>query len=215
MQLGQQGLSDLTGASGRAAIAATVDAIRTNLAGIANTQVEGKYIFGGTNTVIAPPKKAFDLPAAGTVTYNGNSATYSIDVSSSSSVQMNIPGSQVFLGTGGAGSSTVLFQAVTDLRDGLNANNSTQIQDAYNRLQAILPTVSQAQAQVGARESGLTSLQNILSSQNQSLQSIQNTVQDTNYPETITQFTSDQTGQNATLSALGKTNQPNLFNYLG
>ncbi len=209
--LGQQGLSDLTGASGRAALASTVDGIRTNLAALANTQIQGKYIFAGSLTTTRP----FTLPAAGTATYNGNSATVMLDVSTSDSVGMNLPGDQVFLGSGGSGSATDLFQAVTDLRDGLNANNSAQIQTAYDNLKNILGTVTQAQTEIGGRTSRLNDLKDILSAQSLSLQGMQNTLQDTNYPQAITQLTSDQTVQSATLSALGKTNQTNLFDYLG
>lgn len=217
LQAGQQGMNSTTGASGRAALVSTVDGIRTNLAGLANTQIQGKYIFGGTKTTTQP----FTLGTTGTANYNGspttaaNPNTISLAVSRSDSVVMNLPGDTLFQGTGGQGSSTDLFQAVTDLRDGLQSNNTTQIQTAYNNLQGILSTVTQAQTDIGGRESRLNDLQSILSAQNVSLQSMQNSVQDTNYPEAITQFTSDQTVQNATLSTLGKTNQPNLFNYLG
>ena len=211
LQLGQQGLSDLTGTSGRAALAANVDGIRTNLASLANTQMQGKYLFGGTMTTTQP----FTLGAAGTATYNGNSSTINLDVSTSETVATNLPGDQVFFGSGGAGSSTDLFQAVTDLRDGLNADNTAQIQSAYDRIKTILPTITQSLTEIGGRTSRLQDLQTILSAQKLSLQDMQNTLQDTNYPATLSEFTSDQTVQTATLNALGKTNQPNLFDYLG
>lgn len=217
LQLGQQGLSDLTSASGRAALASSVDGIETNLVGLANTQIQGKYIFSGTTTLTQP----FTQNAGGTVVYNGNLTTalnpntYSLNVSQSSSVVMNVPGDTLFFGANGSGSNTDLFKAVNDLSTGLKANNSANIQSAYDRLQGILSTLTQAQTDVGGRVSRLNDLKTIVSSQSLSLQSMQNTVQDTNYPDAITQFTSDQTVQSATLNALGKTNQPNLFNYLG
>lgn len=214
LQLGQQGLSDSTGANGRAALAATVDGLRNNLLGVANTQVQGKFIFAGTQTTNATNTPPFALTATGAA-YTGDSNTINLNVSSTAQVGMNIPGDAVFFGPGGAGSSTDLFKAVTDLQTGLSTNNSTLIQQGYTNLQSVLDNVTQAQTDIGGRESRMNDLQSILSSQNVSLQSMQNTVQDTNYPEAITQFTSDQTVQNATLSALGKTNQPNLFNYLG
>lgn len=210
-QLAQQGLSSTTGAAGNASISAEVDAIRTNLVAMANTQSQGKYLFSGTQTQTQP----FSGPAAGPITYAGDTGSINLNVSVGTSVTTNIPGSTAFFGTGGQGSSTDLFQAVTDLRDGLSANNTAQIQTAYTNLQGILSSVTQVQTDLGARQTGLTNLQTMLSGYNLTLQELQNGIQDTNYPSAITQLTSDQTVQSATLSTLAKTNgQQSLFNYI-
>ncbi len=214
LQIGQQGLSDTTGSTGRAALASTVDGLRSNLLDLANTQIQGKFIFAGTKTTNATNTPPFALTATG-ATYAGDSNTINLGISQTAQVGMNVPGDTVFFGSGGAGSSTDVFKAVTDLQTGLSTNNTTLIQQGYDNLQNALTNVTQAQTDVGGRESRLNDLQNILSAQSLSLQNMQNAVQDTNYPATITQFTSDQTVQNATLNALGKLNQPNLFNYLG
>jgi len=210
-QLGQQGLSGTSGASGRAAMAAEVDSIRTNLIALSNTQVQGKYLFAGTQTQTQP----FSGPSAGPITYAGDAGLINLNVAVGTSVATNIPGSTVFFGSGGQGSSTDLFKAVTDLRDGLNANSTAQIQTAYTNLQGILSSVTQIQTDLGGRQAGLTDLQSMLSGFNLTLQGLQNNVQDTNYPDTLTQVSSDTTVQSATLSTLAKTNQQSLFNYLG
>ena len=210
-ELAQQGLNGTTGPSGRAAIATQVDSILTNLLSLANTKVQGKYLFAGRQTQTQP----FSGPAAGPITYAGDGGLINLDVAVGTSVTTNLPGDALFFGTGGQGSATDLFQAVTDLRDGLNADNTAQIQTAYNNLKSILGTFSQAQTDLGGRQSGLMDLQSILSGFNLTLQGLQNKVQDTNYPETLTQLSSDTTVQSATLSTLAKANQQSLFNYLG
>ena len=211
LELGQQALSGTSGASGRAAIATEVDGIRTNLIALANTRAQGKYLFSGTMTQTQP----FSGPSAGPITYAGNTGSINLDVSVGTTVTTNIPGSTLFFGTGGQGSSTDLFQAVTDLRDGLTANSTAQIQAAYTNLQGALASFTQAQTDLGGRQAGLISLQSMLSGFNLSLQEQQNNLQDTNYPDTLTQVSSDTTVQSATLSTMAKTNKQSLFDYLG
>ena len=211
--LAQQGLSDATGANGRAAIASEVDGIRTNLIALANTKVQGKYLFSGTMTQTQP----FTPPTSGATTYNGNSASINLDVSVGTTVSTNLTGDKLYYTTdGGTPPATVdLFQVVASLRDGLSSNNAAQIQTAYDNLQRFVGTFTQAQTDLGGRQAGLTSLQSMLSGFNLSLQEQQNNLQDTNYPDTLTQVSSDTTVQSATLSTMAKTNKQSLFDYLG
>lgn len=210
-ELAQQGLDSTVTAAGRTAIAPEVDGIRTNLLALANTQVQGKYLFSGTQTQTQP----FSGPSAGPITYAGDTGSINLDVSVGTTVTTNIPGSSLFFGTGGQGSATDLFKTVTDLRDGLTTNNTALIQSAATNLQGILSDFTQAQTDLGGRQAGLTSLQSVLSGFNLNLQSQQNNIQDTNYPQALTQITNDTTVQSATMSTMAKTSQQSLFNYLG
>lgn len=210
-ELAQQGLTSSNAGSGRAAMASEVDAIRTNLLALANTQAQGKYLFAGTQTKTVP----FAGPPAGPITYAGDAGVISLDVTANTTVSTNVPGSTVFFGAGGQGSPTDLFQAVTDLRDGLTTNNSALIQTASTNLKAILSNLNQVQTDLGGRQAGLLDLKDTLSGFNVTLQDLQNTQQDTNYAEAVTEFTSDSTVQSATLSTLAKSGKTNLFDYLG
>ena len=212
-ELAQQGLSSINGVSGRAAMAQEVDALRTNLLALANTREQGKYLFAGTQTQTVPFVDS--APPAGPITYAGDAGSISIDVTTSTSVATNVPGSTVFFGAGGQGSATDLFKAVTDLRDGLSTNNTAQIQTASDNLKTIMDNLNQVQSDLGGRQSGLLDLKDTLSNFNVTLQGLQGTQQDTNYAETATQFSSDQTVQSATLSTLAKASKTNLFDYLG
>jgi flagellar hook-associated protein 3 FlgL len=211
LEIGQQGLSSTTGANGRAALSTEVDGIRTNIISTGNTQEQGKYIFAGTATLTQP----FSGPAAGPIVYGGDSGLINLGVSSTFSVTTNVPGNTLFLGPGGQGSAGDVFQAVTDLRDGLATNNSALIQTAYNNLQAIQARVTQTTTDLGGRQSALTGIQDTLQNVNLDLQSVLNTNQQLDYPSAITDFSTAQTTQQATLSTLAKANQKNLFDYLG
>jgi len=211
-ELAQRGLSAANAGTGSAAGAAEVDAIRTNLISLANTQSQGKYLFGGTATQGTQP---FTGPSTGPITYNGNGNVISLDVTSTTSVDTNIPGDKVFFGPGGALSNTDLFKTVTDLRDALSTSSAAGIQTAINNLKSILDNLNSQQADLGGRQAGLLDLKDMTSGFNVTLQDLQNAQQDTDYTKALTEFSTDQIIQSATLSTMAKSNQQNLFDYLG
>lgn len=211
LELGQQGLSDTTGASGRVRIAQEVDGLRTNFLSIANTQSDGKYLFAGTRTTVVP----FSGPSTGPILYAGDGASIDLDVSVGATVSTNLPGDRVFFGPGGQGSATDLFQAVTDLRDGLNTNDRARIQTAYDNLQAIHERLQDLMTELGGRQAALDQLEESLGTFNLSLQAIQNTYESLDYPTAITTYGREETAQQAALSTLAKSNRQNLFDYLG
>lgn len=212
-ELAQQGLTSTNGAAGRAALAQEVNAIRDNLLALANTREQGKYLFAGTQTQTRPFSDS--APPAGPVTYAGDAGLIPLDVTASTSVTTNVPGSTAFFGSGGQGSTTDLFRAVTDLRDGLTTNDAALIQTASDNLKAILSNLNQVQTDLGGRQAGLLDLKEALSGFNLTLQGLQNDKQDADFAQVISDFNADQTIQSATLSALAKSDRQNLFDYLG
>ncbi len=211
IELGPQSLDASNGGIPRMHLAQEIDAIRSNLLTNANTQEQGKYLFAGSATLTTP----FSGPAAGPITYAGNSSVIKMDISASSTVDTNLAGDSVFFGPGGQGSATDLFQQVTDLRDGLRTNNQALIQGAVTNLKNILPRITTATTDVGGRQAGLLSLEDSISSYNLTLQGIQDTVEATDIPTAVTQYTQDQTNQQVTLSSLAKIGKTNLFDFLG
>jgi flagellar hook-associated protein 3 FlgL len=203
-----------TAPGGMTTSAPQAQAALTNLLSLANTQFQGTYIFAGTNTTTQP----FSVSASNSdgVQYSGNSGVSSLGlgVTATSTVATNIPGSTVFFGAGGQGSTSDLFQAVTDLYNGLNSNNTAQVQSASANLKTALDNLYQQQATIGGRQTGLSSLQTTISGINTSLQSAQSGIQSTDIAQTYTALTSEQTAQQAILSTMAKTNTNNLFNYL-
>lgn len=209
-ELGTQALVGNVGASGRTAIAQEVDGIRTALISIANSKDQGKYLFAGTQTLTQP----FSGPSAGPITYAGNGGLINLEVSNSFTVATNIPGNTVFFGSGGQGSATDLFQAVTDLRDGLLANNTVQIQTAYDNLVAIHGNLLQNIVDLGGRQASLNQLQETLGDINLNLESVLESTEGLDYPAAVTEFTNQQTIQQAILSTMAKVNRQNLFDFL-
>lgn len=201
----------------RAAAAAEVDSIRTNLLGLANTQVQGKFIFGGTTTqgTAAHPLPFEDAaPPAGPINYWGDSNSISLSVTSTTTVVTNIPGDAAFFGSGGQGSSTDLFKTVTDLRDALTTNNVALLNTATGNLQSTMDSLVNVRTVLGGRQAGLIDLKDTLTGFNVTLQGLKNGKQGTDYAQAATEYSSDQIIQTATLNVLGKNNRTNLFDYM-
>ena len=219
--LAQQALSNTTSApAGPSSLAPQVDAIRTNLLSLANTQSQGVYVFAGTLTTKPPftdtGAATPTVPATpgAPITYGGNSGIISLGVSANAQVATNIPGDTAFGN---------LFTAVNELYNAVNGNGpsgnstagvTTDVTTASGDLTTALNNLYQQQAVVGGRQAGLNDLQTTISGINLSLQSAQSGIQSTNIPQTYTDLTSEQTAQSAILSTMAKSNTNNLFNYL-
>jgi len=212
IELGPTASSTSTDANGRASIATEVDGLRNTILSLSNTQEQGKYIFSGTKTLTQP----FSGPAAGPITYAGDSNSINLDVSASISTSTNLTGDAVFFGgPAGQGTAGDIFQQVTDLRDALNANNTAGIQTAVANITALHQRVLNQITDLGGRQNSLNQLTSDLKSYNTSLESIQSSYQTVDYPTAITSYTSEQTSQQASLSMIAKAGKTNLFDYIG
>ena len=91
---------------------------------MANSTYQGACLFGGTQVNTQP----FALDAGtNTVTYHGNGATTSVELSDGNSIKANIPDSQIF--------QNALQDLYTALQTGNNIPATvTEIQNALNRL---------------------------------------------------------------------------------
>jgi flagellar hook-associated protein 3 FlgL len=96
----------------RQAIAQELLGIQQQLVGIGNTTAGGTYLFGGTQVETVP--FTVDPTAAAGVTYNGNSSVTSVQIANGQSVNVNVPGDQLFLNPSGSvlGSINQLITAV-------------------------------------------------------------------------------------------------------
>ena len=93
VSLGTEGANGTNTTSNLQAIAAQVQGVLSTIVSQANTSVAGSYLFGGTGS--STPYTADPSSPTG-YTYNGNTDQTSVAVGDSLSVQVNLPGSQIF-----------------------------------------------------------------------------------------------------------------------
>ncbi|PUE66878.1 flagellar hook-associated protein FlgL [Arcobacter lacus] len=81
-----------TSIEGLEAIAQNLSGYKQNLLDLANTQVEGQYVFSGSDSSV----KAFTMDANGKVTYNGNDSLRKIAVDEGSYRESGVNGLELF-----------------------------------------------------------------------------------------------------------------------
>ncbi len=204
ISLGVEGANGTLSDADRAAVAAEVTGIQSQLLSLANTSYQGQYIFAGT----ANTQPFIVDPTQGSgVRYVGNTGTNSVAIGNGYQLQVNLPGSQIFTGTGGN-----IFLAINDLITSLNSN--TGIGAAVAELGNAFSYVTGQRVFYGNALNQTQSQQTYLSSETVSLSQQLNEIGAANIADVASQLANDQTAQTATLEAIGKTPQSSLFDYL-
>src|ERR1700678_152146 len=85
-------------ASDLKAISNQLAGIRDEVLSLANTNYQGQYIFGGSQTG-APPFTLNNTTTPATVIYNGDSDVNTLESPTGQSIQLNLPANQVFTST--------------------------------------------------------------------------------------------------------------------
>jgi flagellar hook-associated protein 3 FlgL len=207
ISLGTQGANGTNSPADLQAIAQQVQGIQNQVVQLANTSYQGSYIFAGTATDTVP--FTLNAQAQDGVTYNGNTDTNTVQVAQGNNVQTNIPGSQLFQGTGGD-----VFGALQQLITALQGGNTTAIGAATTQLSTSMNYLSQQRVFYGNGVDQLNSNQSFLQQEQVNLQTEANTVDGANLAQASTNLSNAQTTQSAALAALAKVIPQNLLQYL-
>jgi len=206
ISLGAEGANGTLTAANRQTIAAQVAGLQQQMLSLANTSYQGAYIFAGTNVTAAPFSQNPSAPSG--VSYNGNSAVTSVQISEGQSIQTNLPGDQIFTNASGN-----VFGALNDLVNSLNSSTgmdaaNTEVQKAFNQLNTQRVFYGDALNQVQSKE-------NFLSQDKINLSQQQTNLVGADLAEAITNLSQAQVTAQATLSATAQVlNLPTLLNYI-
>jgi flagellin-like hook-associated protein FlgL len=107
-----------------------------------------------------------------------------------------------------------LFTALARLQDGLSTNNTQEITRGVSLLDAAVTQLNFVQADVGAKQQGLTAQATNLTNQTTQLQSNLSTVQNVDMTQVITALTAEQAAFQGSLEATGQIFKLTLLNYL-
>jgi flagellar hook-associated protein 3 FlgL len=205
ISLGVEGANGTVNSADRTALATQVEGIQSQLLSLANLTYQGNYVFAGTATQAAP--YVLDPSSPSGVTYAGNSGVNNVTLGNQFSLQTNLPGSQLFSGSG-----TDMFQSIQDLITGLQSG--TGIGAAVTELGNSLNSVDTQRVFYGNALNQLNTQQTYLSGETTQLAQQQNTVGGADLTAVISNLTNSQTSLQATLQAMGQTAQIDLFDYL-
>jgi flagellar hook-associated protein 3 FlgL len=205
INLGQLASSDATSnASSSSAYTAEIDSIRSQIVASANSTFQGTYIFGGSVTNKSP----YVVQTDQSVTYQGNSDTNVVQVGRASTLQVQIPGNQVFSG------SINVFSTLQQLSAAITAGDNSAIVAQVNNLQQYYDSVSTVRSQIGSLENAAQNVQTDLQSYETALAGDQSRVQSVDLAQAATDFTQAQTALQAATAAGAKISQVSLLDYL-
>lgn len=204
VSLGVQGGNGTLSDSDRAAIATELQGIQSQLVSLANTSYQGRYIFAGSNTATAP-----FVPGASPsgVQYVGNTDVNQVQVGNGYKLAVNMPGSQLFSATG-----KDVFLAVNNLIQALQTNSG--IPDAVGAVGAASSYLSAQRVFYGNAQNQAQSQTTYLSAAKLQISEQENTLAGADLSVAATNLTQSQLATQATLAAISKLSQSNLFDYL-
>ena len=205
ISLGVEGANGTSNASNRAALAAEVQGIQSELVSLANLSYQGNFVFAGTATQAAP--YVLDPDSSSGVRYVGNTGVNTVTVGDHLSVKANLPGSELF----SAGGSDV-FLAIQDLIT--NLQSGTNIDTAVSEINTAYQHINAQRVFYGNAINQLDTQQTFLNSQATQLAAQQNSIGGADLPKVISDLVNAETSRQATLAAVSKTQQFNLFDYI-
>jgi flagellar hook-associated protein 3 FlgL len=188
----------------RQVIAGQIDQVRAQILSLANTQVNGRYIFAGTNSEVAP------FTAGPPVTYTGNNQSLQLSLAAGSQFSISVTGQALL----NARSGTDLFQNLSTLETAVSTGDAQGTAAGLNSLDEDLNNVSRQQADIGAREQYVQMLkqqsdQNLIATQTR-----QSQLENVDLASAILNEKTAENADQAALAMTGRVGQISLLNYL-
>jgi flagellar hook-associated protein 3 FlgL len=196
-----QAISLATSANNGTMNASDVKAVGNQISGIldeveslANTSYEGQYIFAGGQTSTSPFTTSNTTSPAIT-TYNGDQNVNYLSTPNGQKIQLNVPGSQIFQGSGANSVFGALNALVADYSTG--AVNTTQAVSDAQSLDTALNYVSQQRVTIDNSITQVTAASDAITSDQTQLTAAQTNLMQADVGEVSTQLSLSETQQTA------------------
>lgn len=195
--LSVQMASATTDAAQRNSAAQIVQNMLAEIVTLANTDVSGRYIFGGTKTDAAPFSQ--------NGTYSGNNDAFTIKSGKNATIEVGSDGSAAF-GT--------LFTTLSAFQTALETNDVSGIQNAMTGLDTNFDAITEKISYVGAQMRRIEVKGEILENMNLSNTERLSEVEDADITEAVMNLKSVEFAYQATLASSARVMSLSLVNYL-
>jgi flagellar hook-associated protein 3 FlgL len=194
-------------------IANQISGILSEVQSLANTSYQGQYIFAGGQTGTVPfATSAAASPAV--TTYNGDADVNYLESPNGQKIQLNVPGNQIFLGSGANSVFGALNSLVADYASGTvnttqAVNDTEALSTALNYVSQQRVTIDNSITQVSAASEAVTNVQTQLTA-------AQTNLMQADIPAISTQLSQAETQQTALEDVIAQLNstQNDLFSKL-
>lgn len=197
-------------ASSRATDAQQLQSIEQQLVGLANTSIQGRYIFAGDSDQTQPynydPTQPDPVSA-----YQGSASTREIQNPEGGTFPVALTAQQIFDSTD---PTTNVFSSINSLITAMNNNDQAAIQTAVNGLPAVASYLNQQLAFYGTTQDTISDATNYAQTQQTQLQSEISTLQDADATSVALEMTQAQTQLQAAMQSKAEIPQSTLFDFL-
>jgi flagellar hook-associated protein 3 FlgL len=199
--------SSSVGAAERRSAAETVQNLLEEIVSLANTEVNGRYIFAGFETDNAP----FNLESDNSVAYGGDNNAFTVKIGKDATVQVGSDGQAVF---GTSGQPDDLFRVFNDLKTALENDDVSGIQAAMDDLDNRFDHVASKISDIGSKMLRMDIRENILQDLNLANTERLSKIEDADMTQAILDLQAKQVAYQAALSSASKVLQTSLLNYM-
>jgi flagellar hook-associated protein 3 FlgL len=191
-------------------ISSQIAGIRDEITSLANTSYQGQYIFAGSQTATVPFSTS-DSTTPATTTYSGDEGVNYLQTPNGQTIQLNVPGDQVFDASGANSVFGALNKLVADFSGGASAATSAADTQALN---TALSYVSQQRVTVDNSLTRLTAASDAVSSENTQLTVAQTNLMQADLAQVSTQLSLTKTQQTALEDVVSQLGSGSLFEKL-
>jgi flagellar hook-associated protein 3 FlgL len=215
-----QAISLATGANNGTSNPSNVRAIGNQISGIlaevtslANTSFEGQFIFAGGQTSTLPFNTS-TITSPAVTNYSGDQNINYLETPNGQKIQLNVPGSQIFLGSGTNNVFAALNSLVADYSTG--TVDTTQAVADTEALNTSLNYVSQQRVTIDNAITQVTSASDAVTSNQTQLTAAQNTLMQADVAQVSTSLALAETQQTALESVISQLDSAtnSLFSHL-
>jgi flagellar hook-associated protein 3 FlgL len=194
--------SATVGAPERSNATGIVDGMLQQILALANTQVGGRYIFGGTRTDIA----AFEFSESGEeVVYQGNENPFSVKIGKNMDLAVGRNGEQVF---------DNVFETLIELKAHLAGNEMDSIRETLSKLDGHMQSIRAVISDTGAKVLRLDAKERIIQDLKLGYTERMSSIEDCDIAEAIMNLQSRELAYQAALASSSRVMQLSLVNYL-
>jgi flagellar hook-associated protein 3 FlgL len=208
ISLAAQGNNGTLDASDLKAISTQLAGVRDEVLSLANTNYQGQYVFGGSQTGTTP----FTLDSTtspSTVTYNGDSNVNTLESPNGQAIQLNLPGDQIFTST----TANVLGTLNNLVADFATGTSGSGVADT-SALTSALNFVSQQRVTIDNSLSRLTAASSAATEEATQLTTVQTNLMQADIPAVSTQLSLTASQQAALINVISALGSGSLFDKL-
>ena len=178
-----------------------VEELQKALLNIANTQVDGKYIFAG----YAEDTEPF---SGDPVAYNGTEDHKMVEISAGQTVQTNLTGSEVFT------SPADSFAILSDLENALNNGDTTALEISLEDLETAADQIRSKRSEMGNINSNLDDVSTMLENLQLQMEERLSGYQDADLVEVMSGITQAELAYEAALNVSSRMSKLSILDYL-